>query len=164
MKMNEVQLIGRLTKSPELKYINSKEGQIGVTNITIAVTRDRKNKQNQYEADFINCVIWGKAAENLCKYQKKGKLIAIMGSIQTSSYENNNGERVFKTEVAVRKVQYLEKMDSPKTNQHPSQQQPPEPPIMEEDYVEYEEDYSELPLDSWPPSGNSGRVGPEDIH
>lgn len=94
--INNVVLVGRLTKDAELRYTPS---NVVVATFTLAVNRNRKNENGEREADFINCVIWRQAAENLANWAKKGSLIGIVGSIQTRNYENQQGQRVYVTEV-----------------------------------------------------------------
>ena len=101
--MNTVNLIGRLTKDPELRYTQS---GTAVCSFTIAVNRQFKS-EGQPEADFINCVVWKKAAEHLANYQKKGNQIGVTGRIQTRSYDGDNG-KVFVTEVVAENVQFLD--------------------------------------------------------
>lgn len=103
--INNVVLVGRLTKSPDLKYTGS--GQ-AVVSFTLAVNRNFTNQNGEREADFINCVIWRKAAENMANYAKKGSLLAITGRIQTRNYENQQGQRVYVTEVVADNFQLLE--------------------------------------------------------
>lgn len=97
--MNKIQLIGRLTKDLELRYTNS---GVAVANGTIAVSRRKKD-----ETDFINILVWDKIAENTTKYCGKGSQIAISGRLQVSSYDNNDGKRVYKTEVVCEEVEFL---------------------------------------------------------
>ncbi|OLS34433.1 single-stranded DNA-binding protein [Alkalihalophilus pseudofirmus] len=103
--LNRVVLVGRLTKDPELRYTPS---GVAVANFTLAVNRAFSNQQGEREADFINCVVWRKPAENVANYLKKGSLAGIDGRIQTRSYDNNEGKRVFITEVVAESVQFLE--------------------------------------------------------
>jgi single-strand DNA-binding protein len=103
--MNNVHLIGRLTKNVELRYTNS---GIAVGSFTLAVTRDRANANGEHEADFINMVIWQKAAENFAQMTGKGAQVGIDGRITTRSYENAQGQRVYMTEVVVEKFTLLE--------------------------------------------------------
>lgn len=117
--MNNIQLIGRLTKDVEVKFTQS---GTAVGNFTLAVNRSFKNEQGEREADFINCVIWRKAAENLAQFTRKGSQIGIDGRIQTRNYENNQGQRVYVTEVVVNNFHLLE--SKPKdSNQQGYQQQ-----------------------------------------
>lgn len=117
--INNVTLVGRLTKDPELKYTPS-----GVANcrFTLAVNRTFKNQNGEQEADFIQCVAWRKAAENLSNFQKKGSLIGIIGRIQTGSFEGQDGKRVYTTEVIAESIQFLESRNS-QGNAQPQQQQ-----------------------------------------
>ncbi|MCM3488806.1 single-stranded DNA-binding protein [Alkalihalophilus marmarensis] len=103
--LNRVVLVGRLTKDPELRYTPS---GVAVANFTLAVNRAFSNQQGEREADFVNCVVWRKPAENVANYLKKGSLAGIDGRIQTRSYDNNEGKRVFITEVVAESVQFLE--------------------------------------------------------
>lgn len=103
--LNRVVLVGRLTRDPDLRYT---AGGIAVANFTVAANRPFKNAQGEQEADFINCVIWRKPAENLTNYMKKGSLVGVDGRIQTSSYEGQDGKRVYVTEVLAENVQFLE--------------------------------------------------------
>lgn len=107
--INNVTLIGRMTRDAELKQTPS--GQ-SVAIFNLAVNRNFKNSDGEREADFINCVIWGTSAENLTNWTKKGALIAVVGRIQTRNYENQQGQRVYVTEVVVEKFQTLEKKDN----------------------------------------------------
>lgn len=103
--INRVVLTGRLTRNPELK---TTQNGLSVASFTLAVNRQFTDSQGKREADFINCVIWRKAAENLCKFTHKGSLIGIDGRLQTRSYDNNNGQKVFITEVVVDNFALLE--------------------------------------------------------
>ncbi len=107
--MNKVILIGRLTKDPELRYTSSNRP---VTQITVAVNRTFANQNGEREADFINVVIWDKQAENVAKYLTKGRLVAVEGRIQTRNYDNNEGKKVYVTEVVALSVQFLESKGS----------------------------------------------------
>ena len=109
--INNVVLVGRLTKDPDLKYTAS---GTAVSTFTLAVNRNFTNQSGNREADFINCVIWRKSAETLANYAKKGTLLGVTGRIQTRSYENQQGQRVYVTEVVVENFQLLE---SRSTNQ-----------------------------------------------
>ncbi len=107
--MNKTILIGRNVK--EIEYRTTTSGK-GVTAFTIAVNRDFKNANGETEADFINCVAYGKTAELLSKYVKKGDRLAVEGRIQTRNYDNQEGKKVYVTEVIVQNIEFLE----PKTN------------------------------------------------
>ena len=103
--INRSVLVGRLTRDPELRYTN---GGAAVATFTIAVNRQFTNQNGEREADFISCVIWRKAAENLTNFTHKGSLIGIDGHIQTRNYENQQGTRVYVTEVVVDNFSLLE--------------------------------------------------------
>ena len=103
--INNTVLVGRLTKDVELRYTPS---NVAVATFTIAVNRTFKNENGEREADFINCVMWRQQAENLANWAKKGALIGITGRIQTRSYDNQQGQRVYVTEVVAETFQLLE--------------------------------------------------------
>jgi single-strand DNA-binding protein len=102
--MNVVILIGRLVKTPELKMTQT---NIPFCNFTIAVNRKFKNENGEYQADFLNCIIWRQGAEILVKHQKKGNMIGVEGSIQTRQYESDNGMKYI-TEVVADQITFLE--------------------------------------------------------
>lgn len=114
--INNVVLVGRLTKDPDLKYTGS---GTAVATFTLAVNRNFTNQSGEREADFINCVIWRKPAETLANYAKKGVLIGVTGRIQTRSYDNQQGQKVYVTEVIADNFQLLEskKADSSQNTQ-----------------------------------------------
>lgn len=103
--INRVVLVGRLTKDPELKHTQS---GVAVTRFTLACNRSFKSQNGEQEADFINCVVWRKQAENVSTYLRKGSLTGVEGRIQTSSFDGKDGKRVFMTEVVADSVQFLE--------------------------------------------------------
>lgn len=103
--LNRVVLVGRLTKDPELRYTPS---GAAVATFTLAVNRTFTNQQGEREADFINCVVWRRQAENVANFLKKGSLAGVDGRLQTRSYENQQGQRVYVTEVQAESVQFLE--------------------------------------------------------
>src|SRR5699024_5574885 len=108
MSLNRVVLVGRLTKDPDLRY----PGQgTAVANFTIAINRPFK-QNGEKQADFINCVIWRKPAENLANYMSKGSQIGVDGRIQTRTFEGQDGKTVFVTEVVADSVQFLESKKS----------------------------------------------------
>lgn len=103
--INNVVLVGRMTKDAELRYTPSNQA---VATFTLAVNRNFKNQNGEREADFINVVIWRQQAENLANWAKKGALIGITGRIQTRNYDNQQGQRVYVTEVVAENFQLLE--------------------------------------------------------
>lgn len=109
MTINNVVLVGRLTKDANLRY--TQQGQATAT-FSLAVNRNFKNGNGEREADFINCVIWRQQAELLANMTHKGSLIGVTGRIQTRNYENQQGQRVFVTEVVADNFQLLEPKSS----------------------------------------------------
>ena len=118
--INNVTLVGRLTKDVELKYTPSNVANVS---FTLAVNRTFKNANGEREADFINCVIWRQAAENFANWVKKGALIGITGRIQTRNYENQQGQRVYITEVIAENFQMLESRNQQQGQQQAQTQQ-----------------------------------------
>lgn len=126
--INSTVLVGRLTRDPELRYTTS---NVAVATFSLAVNRNFKDANGERETDFINCVIWRQQAENLANWAKKGALIGITGRIQTRSYENQQGQRVYVTEVVAENFQMLESHAAREGsnanggyNQQPQQQAP----------------------------------------
>lgn len=107
--INRVVLVGRLTKDPELRYTPS---GVAIARFTLAVNRAFSNQAGEREADFINCTVWRKPAENVANFLKKGSLAGVEGRIQTGSYEGQDGKRVYTTEVVADSVQFLEPRNS----------------------------------------------------
>lgn len=103
--INNVVLVGRLVRDPELKYTGS---GLAFMQFTLAVNRNFKNQNGECEADFINCAIWRQNAENLANWGFKGALLGITGAIQTRNFENQQGQRVYVTEVVADNFQLLE--------------------------------------------------------
>lgn len=103
--INNVVVVGRLTRAVDLRYTSN---GTAYASFTLAVDRDFKNQNGEKETDFINCVMWRKPAENLANYTKKGSLIGVEGRIQTRNYDNQQGQRVYVTEVLAEKFSFLE--------------------------------------------------------
>lgn len=120
--INNVTLIGRLTRDPKLQYTNS---NIATAQFNIACNRNFKNSNGEYDADFINCVMWRDQAERFCEWTRKGMLVGITGRIQTRSYEGNDGKRVYVTEVVAENFQVLEKRDNTANQNSMNEQMPP---------------------------------------
>ncbi|UII55701.1 single-stranded DNA-binding protein [Cytobacillus spongiae] len=104
--INQVILVGRLTKDPELKM--TPDGR-PVANITLAVNRQYRNQQGDVDADFVQCILWRKTAENTAQYCRRGTLIGVTGKLHTRNYDNQEGKRVFITEVIADQVRFLGK-------------------------------------------------------
>ena len=103
--INNVVVVGRLTRAVDLRYTSN---GTAYASFTLATDRDFKNQNGEKETDFINCVMWRKPAENLANYTKKGSLIGIEGRIQTRNYDNQQGQRVYVTEVLAERFHFLE--------------------------------------------------------
>ena len=102
--MNKIMLICRLTKEPELRYTQS---GTAVANFTLAVNRRFANQSGEREADFINCVAWNKSAEFVANYFKKGQQMALEVRLMVSSYDGNDGQRHWKTEVGAEQIEFV---------------------------------------------------------
>jgi single-strand DNA-binding protein len=108
--LNRVILIGRLTKDPELRYTPA---GVAVTQFTLAIDRPFSNQQTkEREADFINIVTWRQLAETCANYLRKGRLTAVEGRLQVRNYDNNEGRKVYVTEVIADNVRFLESSGS----------------------------------------------------
>ena len=130
--MNKAILIGRLTRDPELRYTGSNRA---VCQFTIAIDRPFTNQSTgQREADFINVVAWDKTGENVGKFMTKGRLIAVEGRIQTRNYDNNEGRKVYVTEVVATNIQFLESKNATQTGGGNSFSSMPEPPVERTPY------------------------------
>ena len=103
--INRVVLVGRMTRDPELR--RTPQGD-AVTSFTLAVNRNFTSRDGQQQADFINCVVWRKSAENVERYCSKGSLVGVEGRIQTRSYENSQGQKKYTVEVICDVVQFME--------------------------------------------------------
>ena len=110
--INHATLVGRLTRDVDLKYTNN---GTAVASFTVAVDRNFKNAQSERETDFINCIMWRKAAESFAKYTHKGSLVGVEGQIQTRTYDNKQGQKVYVTELVVDQFSFLDpkKTDAP---------------------------------------------------
>ena len=109
--MNKVELVGRLTRDPEVRYTQGKNAN-AIARFSVAVNRRFKNNEGNYDADFINCVAFSKSAEFIEKYFKKGMAIGISGRIQTGNYTNKDGVKVFTTDVVVEEAEFVESKNS----------------------------------------------------
>ena len=96
--MNKVELIGRLTHNVEMRQTPN---GVSLARFSIAVTRRFKNSNGEYDADFINCIAWRKTGEFIARYFQKGSMMAVVGSIQTRSWDGNDGKKQYATEVIV---------------------------------------------------------------
>lgn len=111
--MNSVQLIGRLTRDPEVRYIS--ESQMAVATFTVAIDRPTAAGKEK-QTDFPRVTVFGRQAENCERFLEKGRLVGIQGRIQTGSYTDKNGQTVYTTDVVADRVEFLEWGDKPATN------------------------------------------------
>ena len=123
--MNKAILIGRLTRDPELRTTPTGRN---VCQFSVAVSRNFTNANGEREADFINCVVWDKQAENLVKYQKRGNQIAVEGRIQTRNYDDKDGKKVYVTEILASNISFLDSKGTGATG-NTSFNNLPEPPM-----------------------------------
>lgn len=119
--INNVTLVGRLTRDPELRHTTS---NVAVATFNLAVNRNFKGANGEREVDFINCMIWRKQAELFADWCKKGNLVGITGRIQTRSYDNQQGQRIYVTEVVAETFQQLEKRDNSANQSNIEEQMP----------------------------------------
>src|SRR5690625_2256574 len=117
--LNRVVIVGRLTRDPDLRYTPN---GVAVANFTVAANRPFTNQQGNRDADFINCVVWRKPAENLANYMKKGSQIGVDGRLQSRTYEGQDGKTVYVTEVVADSIQFLETKGQTSQNQQYNQQ------------------------------------------
>ncbi|WP_433745281.1 single-stranded DNA-binding protein [Falsibacillus pallidus] len=102
--INQVTIVGRLTRTPDLKYTTDGKP---VLNVTVAVNRPYRNSNGEMDADFVLCTLWNRTAENTAKYCDKGSVIGVTGRIQTRNYENSDGKKVYVTEIMADSVKFL---------------------------------------------------------
>ena len=107
--MNQVVLVGRLTKKPEVRY---NANNIAICRFNIAIDRPKAKDKEESETDYPTCVCFNNVAVNLVKYQDKGSLLAISGRLQTGSYDDKDGKKVYTTEVMVKEIQFLSSKNS----------------------------------------------------
>lgn len=114
--INQVVIVGRMTKDPELNYVGQKSTPM--VGFTVAVNRTFKNKDGEYEADFIRCKAFNKTAEIIGQYGARGMLVGVTGNIQTGTYQNDKGDKVFTTDVMCNQFQMLEKKSSNQSSEN----------------------------------------------
>lgn len=155
--INNVVLVGRLTKDPDLRYTGN---GAAVATFTLAVNRTFTTASGEREADFVNCVIWRKPAETLANFTRKGSLIGVVGRIQTRNYDNQQGQRVYVTEVVCENFQMLESRATNEQRQKPSSSS--QPNTQQPNEQDPHSGYSQPPIDgmsdhgySNPPSNSS---------
>lgn len=102
--INELTLVGRLAKDPELK---ATENGVFFCHVTLAVNRTYKNQQGSYDTDFITCTFWKRNAENIVSFCKKGSLVGVQGRVQTRTYEKQDGTKVYAVEIVGESITFL---------------------------------------------------------
>lgn len=153
--INRVVLVGRLTKDPELRYTPS---GVAMARFTLAVNRTFTNQQGEKEADFINCLVWRKQAENTANYLKKGSLAGVEGRIQTGSYEGQDGKRVYTTDVVADSVQFLEPRNGQASQKNAPTSQPNEHQRSQSEYQQPQTQQNYTRVDEDPFANSSGPV------
>lgn len=126
--MNKVELIGRITKDPEIKLTSN---QTQFCQFTVAVDRRFKDQNGQRQADFINCIAWKNTAVFIQKYFRKGNRIGLAGSIQTRNYEDQNGQKHFITEVVVDEVEFVESQNTTQVQNYAPVPEPHAPVVSQ---------------------------------
>ncbi|MGE6754808.1 single-stranded DNA-binding protein [Rossellomorea sp. NPDC071047] len=125
--INQVTLVGRLTKDPETR--KTLEGK-SILNATIAVNRNYKNQKGQIDTDFVLCTVWNRAADNMEKYCRKGSVVGVTGRIQTRYYDNDQGKRTYVTEVVAENVRFMDsRRETAADGPEPSKKEPIELPF-----------------------------------
>ena len=122
--MNKVVLVGRLTKDPEIKNTSS---QVQFCNFTVAVDRRFKDQSGQRQADFINCVAWRQTASFISSYFHKGSKIGVVGSLQSRSFDDQNGQKRYVTEVVVDEAEFVESSSNGRQGSAPAASSAPAP-------------------------------------
>ena len=144
--MNKVILVGRLTRDPEVRYPQN-ESQVAVARYTLAVDR-RFKRDNEPTADFIPCVVFGRSGEFAEKYFHQGMRVSVSGRIQTGSYTNKDGVKVYTTEVIVEEQEFAESRAESEANRSASKQPKPEETVDENGFMNIPEGLEEeLPFD-----------------
>lgn len=130
--INRVVLVGRITKNPDLRKTQS-----GTSVVSFTIACNRRVPSQGQDADFINCVAWNKTADFMTQYVKKGALLGVEGRIQTRSYDDKDGKRVYVTEVVADSVQFLESKKQAESVQNESYTAPV---MQNNEYADYESD------------------------
>lgn len=141
--INQVILVGRMTRNLELRYTSNEKA---VGNFTLAINRRFKNTNGEYETDFIDCVIFGKQAETMAQYTKKGDLIGLEGSIQKRTYEDKEKNKHYITEIMVEKITFLQTNKKGETTQTTTQKTTQIDPYKEFGEIVENENSLELPF------------------
>ena len=151
ISMNKVILMGRLTRDPEVRYSQSGDSPMAIARYSLAVDRRRSNNNDGQTADFINCVAFGRQGEFAEKYFHKGIKIAVTGRIQTGSYTNKDGVKVYTTDVVVEEQEFAESKNASGAQGEggysaPVQQQEAAPVAANDDFMNIPDGIEELPF------------------
>lgn len=157
--MNKAILIGRLTRDPELRTTPTGRN---VCQFSIAVNRTYTSASGEREADFINCVVWDKQAENLARYQKKGNQIAVDGRIQTRNYDDKDGKRVYVTEILATNISFLDAKGTGNASNN-SLYGMPEPPMQQEESIPEKMETVSVEKDPFEAFGDSIEISDNDL-
>ena len=142
--MNKVILVGRLVKDPEVKTTQS---QIAFCGFTIAADRKFKTTSGERQADFISCVAWRQQAEFLGKYFQKGSRVAVVGNLQSRTYDDTNGKKVYVTEVVVDEIEFVDSKKEGSTNDNWKPSSDQSAPAVESGFYPAMDDDTTLPFD-----------------
>ena len=156
--MNKAILIGRLTRDPELRTTPTGRN---VCQFAIAVNRAFTNANGEREADFINCVVWDKQAENLARFQKKGNQIAVEGRIQTRNYDDKDGKKVYVTEILATNISFLDAKGT--GNGGNNLYGMPEPPMAQEEIMPERIETVSVEKDPFEAFGDSIEISDNDL-
>jgi len=151
--INRVVLVGRLTRDPELRYTTN---NIANLRFTVAVNRQFSNQNGERQADFISCVAWRAQAENMARFLKKGSLIGVEGRIETGSYQGQDGQMRYTSDVIADSVQFLE----PRGAQHGGSAQPQPGFAGNDNFNGFPSGNTAQPSNTFPSGNNSGHANP----
>lgn len=142
--MNKVILMGRLTRDPEVRY-SQNDNSMAIARFSLAV--DRKIKQdNQPTADFFNCTAFGKQAEFVERYLKKGSKMLVTGRVQNDNYTNRNGEKVYSVQIMVEEMEFAESKSSEQNNSNNNQAAVPRSDVDADGFMKIPEGFEEIPF------------------
>ncbi|CEG29146.1 single-stranded DNA-binding protein [Bacillus sp. B-jedd] len=155
--INQVTLVGRLTKDPELK--KTTEGHC-VSNVILAVNRSFRNNHGEIDTDFVQCTLWKKAAENTVQYCRKGSVVGITGRIQTRHYDNQDGKRIYVTEVVAESIRFLSSRPAD-GERRAADQQRMEPAPAQEPFPFYTPEHAHHPYENPNPHPEAPQPPPQ---
>ena len=140
--MNKLILLGNLTRDPEIRYAQG--SNTAIARFSIAVNR-RYKKEGETDSDFFNCTAFGKTAEFVDKYFKKGSRMSLIGRVQNDNYTNKNGEKVYSVQVIAEEIEFAERKGSGNQSQDEAGP-PPEPANADDDFVDIGEMGGDIPF------------------